>query len=88
MVAMLACADGQSSFLAKMVMFQVGSTCSLASYILGLEADCAKNRKDAKDTFFSVFSALLDALLLRAQEDQEWGAESLGLRLGTTGEEL
>ncbi|KAL6994562.1 hypothetical protein U1Q18_012664, partial [Sarracenia purpurea var. burkii] len=43
--------------------------CSLASYILGLEADCAKNRKDAEDTFFSVFSALLDALLLRAQVD-------------------
>ncbi|KAJ6873632.1 hypothetical protein NC651_032478 [Populus alba x Populus x berolinensis] len=40
---------------------------SLASYILGLDAEGAKNRKHSEDMLFSVFSALLDALLLRAQ---------------------
>uniref|UniRef100_A0A5B7BA30 Putative importin-13 isoform X2 n=1 Tax=Davidia involucrata TaxID=16924 RepID=A0A5B7BA30_DAVIN len=43
--------------------------CSLASYILGLDVDSGKNRKYVEDMFFSVFSALLDALLLRAQVD-------------------
>ncbi|XP_028118876.1 uncharacterized protein LOC114315996 isoform X8 [Camellia sinensis] len=41
--------------------------CCLASYILGLDVDSGKNKKIAEDMFFSVFSALLDALLLRAQ---------------------
>lgn len=43
---------------------------SLASYILGLDAEGAKNRKHSEDMLFSVFSALLDALLLRAQVDE------------------
>ncbi|KAA8548316.1 hypothetical protein F0562_004745 [Nyssa sinensis] len=43
--------------------------CSLASYILGLDVDSGKNRKHVEDMFFTVFSALLDALLLRAQVD-------------------
>lgn len=42
---------------------------SLASYILGLDVDRGKNKSSVKDIFFSVFSALLDALLLRAQVD-------------------
>lgn len=42
---------------------------SLASYILGLDVDRGKNKTSVKDIFFSVFSALLDALLLRAQVD-------------------
>ncbi|KAJ0113292.1 hypothetical protein Patl1_02485 [Pistacia atlantica] len=42
---------------------------SLASYILGLDVDIAKNKKHVEEMFFSVFSALLDALLLRAQVD-------------------
>ncbi|KAB1211378.1 Transportin-3 [Morella rubra] len=41
-----------------------------ASYILGLDEDGAKNRKHVEEMFFSVFSALLDALLLRAQVDE------------------
>ena len=40
---------------------------SLASYILGLDEDSTKNRKHVEDMFFSLFSALLDALLSRAQ---------------------
>ncbi|XP_021822946.1 transportin MOS14 isoform X3 [Prunus avium] len=40
-----------------------------ASYILGLDEDGAKQRKQVEDMFFPVFSALLDALLLRAQVD-------------------
>lgn len=43
------------------------SRSTLASYILGLDASIAKNKKHVEDMFFSVFSALLDALLLRAQ---------------------
>lgn len=43
---------------------------TLASYILGLDASIAKNKKHVEDMFFSVFSALLDALLLRAQVDE------------------
>ncbi|KAF9669428.1 hypothetical protein SADUNF_Sadunf14G0106600 [Salix dunnii] len=39
---------------------------SLASYILGLDAEGAHS----EDMLFSVFSALLDALLLRAQVDE------------------
>ncbi|KAI8030117.1 hypothetical protein LOK49_LG01G00003 [Camellia lanceoleosa] len=41
--------------------------CCLASYILGLDVDSGKNKKIVEDMFFFVFSALLDALLLRAQ---------------------
>ncbi|XP_068335020.1 uncharacterized protein [Pyrus communis] len=40
-----------------------------ASYILGLDEDGAKQRKQVEEMFFPVFSALLDALLLRAQVD-------------------
>ncbi|KAL5864664.1 hypothetical protein ACOSQ3_002178 [Xanthoceras sorbifolium] len=43
---------------------------ALASYILGLDLDTTKNKKHVEDMFFSVFSALLDALLLRAQVDE------------------
>lgn len=43
------------------------SRSSLASYILGLDVNTAKNKKHVEEMFFSVFSALLDALLLRAQ---------------------
>ncbi|GMY12794.1 transportin MOS14 [Fagus crenata] len=43
---------------------------SLASYILGLDEDSTKNRKHVEDMFFSLFSALLDALLSRAQVDE------------------
>ncbi|KAL2532396.1 ARM repeat superfamily protein [Abeliophyllum distichum] len=42
--------------------------CTLASYILGLEVDNAENRTNL-ERLFPVFSALLDALLLRAQVD-------------------
>ncbi|CBI21232.3 hypothetical protein VitviT2T_022090 [Vitis vinifera] len=42
---------------------------SLASYILGLDSDSGKNKKDVEDMFSPVFSALLDAFLLRAQVD-------------------
>lgn len=38
-----------------------------ASYILGLDENSANQRKQVEDMFFPVFSALLDALLLRAQ---------------------
>ncbi|WCJ40304.1 ARM repeat superfamily protein [Euphorbia peplus] len=43
---------------------------TLATYILSLEADIAKNGKHVQEVFFSVFSALLDALLLRVQVDE------------------
>ncbi|KAK1568404.1 hypothetical protein Q3G72_024037 [Acer saccharum] len=43
---------------------------TLASYILGLDLDTTKNKKHVEDMFFSVFSALLDALLLRSQVDE------------------
>lgn len=43
---------------------------TLASYILGLDTSIAKNKKHVEDMFFSVFSALLDALLSRAQVDE------------------
>ncbi|KAF6134047.1 hypothetical protein GIB67_038338 [Kingdonia uniflora] len=43
--------------------------CSLASYVLGLDMDKLKNSKKVEEMFFPVFSALLDALLLRAQVD-------------------
>ncbi|XP_017975076.1 PREDICTED: transportin-3 isoform X3 [Theobroma cacao] len=42
---------------------------SLASYILGLDVD-GTSKKNVEGMFFSVFSALLDALLLRAQVDE------------------
>ncbi|XVF20438.1 hypothetical protein REPUB_Repub12eG0000700 [Reevesia pubescens] len=42
---------------------------SLASYILGLDVD-GTNKRNVEGMFFSVFSALLDALLLRAQADE------------------
>lgn len=43
--------------------------CSLAGYILGLDVDHGENVKSVKVLFFPVFSALLDALLLRSQVD-------------------
>ncbi|KAL3813945.1 hypothetical protein ACJIZ3_015213 [Penstemon smallii] len=43
--------------------------CSLAGYILGLEVDGAQNRKKLEVCYVPVFSALVDALLLRAQVD-------------------
>ncbi|XWS46468.1 hypothetical protein CRYUN_Cryun14cG0069900 [Craigia yunnanensis] len=42
---------------------------SLAGYILGLDVD-GTNKRNVEGMFFSVFSALLDALLLRAQVDE------------------
>ncbi|KAK5810798.1 transportin MOS14 isoform X1 [Gossypium arboreum] len=42
---------------------------SLASYILGPDVN-GTNKKNVEGMFFSVFSALLDALLLRAQVDE------------------
>lgn len=36
-------------------------------YILGIGVDSQENRKDVEEMFFHVFSALLDALLLRSQ---------------------
>ncbi|XP_028778156.1 transportin MOS14-like, partial [Neltuma alba] len=42
---------------------------TLASYILGLDEDGAKSRKHVEGIFSSVFSALLDSLLLRSQVD-------------------
>ncbi|XP_050380525.1 transportin MOS14 [Argentina anserina] len=43
--------------------------CGLASYILGFDENNANQRKQVEEMFFPVFSALLDALLLRAQID-------------------
>ncbi|RWR87141.1 transportin MOS14 isoform X4 [Cinnamomum micranthum f. kanehirae] len=43
--------------------------CSLANYLIGLVLDKADNRKFVVDIFLPVLSALLDALLLRAQVD-------------------
>ncbi|XP_077250127.1 ARM repeat superfamily protein isoform X2 [Tasmannia lanceolata] len=43
--------------------------CSLASYLLGQDLDKASHRKIVEDMFLPIFSALLDALLLRAQVD-------------------
>ncbi|GFQ01128.1 importin-13 [Phtheirospermum japonicum] len=43
--------------------------CSLAGYILGLEAENAENRKNLEDRFVPIFSALVDALMLRVQVD-------------------
>lgn len=40
---------------------------SLASYILGVDEDSTKSRKHVEEIFSSLFSALLDALLSRAQ---------------------
>ncbi|XP_074582171.1 transportin MOS14-like isoform X2 [Curcuma longa] len=40
--------------------------CCLANYLLGVDFQSA-NRKTVEDMFFPVFSALLDAVLLRAQ---------------------
>ncbi|RDX94405.1 Transportin MOS14 [Mucuna pruriens] len=42
---------------------------TLASYILGIDEDSAKNRKHVEDIFSPVFSTLLDSLLLRSQVD-------------------
>lgn len=47
-------------------MFHI-SRSGLASYIIGLDENSANQRKQVEDLFFPVFSALLDALLLRAQ---------------------
>ncbi|XP_038696158.1 transportin MOS14 isoform X2 [Tripterygium wilfordii] len=50
---------------------------SLASYILGIHLDNAKNGHHPEDFFSPVFSMLLDALLLRAQvDDSAFGEES------------
>lgn len=43
---------------------------SLASFILGLNADDRKRREHIEKMFFPVFSTLLDALLLRTQVDE------------------
>ncbi|CAA0824590.1 ARM repeat superfamily protein [Striga hermonthica] len=43
--------------------------CSLAGYILGLEVDNADKRKGLEDRFVPIFSALVDALMLRVQVD-------------------
>ncbi|KAK6155333.1 hypothetical protein DH2020_009581 [Rehmannia glutinosa] len=43
--------------------------CSLAGCILGLEVDSSENRRDLEDRFVPIFSALVDALLLRVQVD-------------------
>ncbi|KAL6508123.1 hypothetical protein OROHE_021665 [Orobanche hederae] len=43
--------------------------CSFAGYILGLEEDNAENRKNLKDLFVPIFSALVDSLILRVQVD-------------------
>ncbi|XP_047333705.1 transportin MOS14 isoform X2 [Impatiens glandulifera] len=51
----------------------------LTSSILALNLDSVSNRKVAEDTFFSVFSALLDALLLRAQVNDS----TLNIKKGT-----
>ncbi|KAI4350398.1 hypothetical protein L6164_004856 [Bauhinia variegata] len=42
---------------------------TLASYILGLEEDGARSKKHVEGIFSSVFSALLDSLVLRSQVD-------------------
>ncbi|PON35483.1 Exportin [Parasponia andersonii] len=42
---------------------------TLASYILGIDADSVQDRKHAEDIFSLVYSTLLDTLLLRAQVD-------------------
>ncbi|PKI79245.1 hypothetical protein CRG98_000365, partial [Punica granatum] len=47
---------------------------TLANYILGLDGDSAKSR----DVFLSIFSALLDALLLRAQVDESTVSDDSG----------
>ncbi|KAG8656082.1 transportin MOS14 isoform X2 [Manihot esculenta] len=52
---------------------------TLASYILGLDMESAKDGKHVKDVFFSVFSALLDALLLRAQVDESTFNDESGM---------
>jgi transportin-3 len=41
--------------------------CCLASNIIGLDVDADENRKNVVEVYSSVFSALLDALLLRSQ---------------------
>ncbi|XP_050235251.1 transportin MOS14 isoform X2 [Mercurialis annua] len=43
---------------------------TVASSVLGLDTHSAEKRKHVEDVFFSVFSVLLDALLLRAQVDE------------------
>ncbi|XP_039172284.1 transportin MOS14 isoform X2 [Eucalyptus grandis] len=43
---------------------------TLASFMLGLDVDIANIRKHFEDVFISIFSALLDALLFRAQVDE------------------
>ncbi|KAI3916887.1 hypothetical protein MKW98_014348 [Papaver atlanticum] len=51
--------------------------CCLASYALGLDMDKLSSRKKVEEMFFPVFSALLDALLLRAQvDDSTFSGES------------
>ncbi|CAN6470445.1 unnamed protein product [Victoria cruziana] len=43
--------------------------CTLASYLLGPDHDRGSNKESAVEMFLPIFSALLDALLLRAQVD-------------------
>ncbi|RVX06939.1 hypothetical protein CK203_014952 [Vitis vinifera] len=56
-----------SGFAMPLMGFTYVYLSSLASYILGLDSDSGKNKKDVEDMFSPVFSALLDAFLLRAQ---------------------
>ncbi|KAK3013716.1 hypothetical protein RJ639_008424 [Escallonia herrerae] len=55
--------------------------CSLASNILGLGVDSEENKNNVEDVFRSVFLALLDALLLRAQVD-DLTSDDKGVTLG------
>ncbi|GLT95639.1 hypothetical protein SLE2022_133070 [Rubroshorea leprosula] len=50
---------------------------TLANCILGLDME-SRNRKSVEDMFFSIFSALLDALLLRAQVDESTVGDDSG----------
>ncbi|XP_020533475.2 transportin MOS14 isoform X2 [Jatropha curcas] len=52
---------------------------TLASYILSPDTESSKNGKHVEDVFFSVFSALLDALLLRAQVDESTFNDDSGM---------
>ncbi|XP_048134614.1 transportin MOS14 isoform X3 [Rhodamnia argentea] len=52
---------------------------TLASFMLGLDVDIANFRKHFEDVFISIFSALLDALLLRAQVDESTCSDDSGV---------
>ncbi|KAI4375430.1 hypothetical protein MLD38_013296 [Melastoma candidum] len=53
---------------------------SLLSFILGIDVDTRSNRKHLKDAFLSLYSTLLDALLLRSQVDECTFAEDSGIK--------